>query len=636
MNLASLLVKLPDGREHIHPVDKPQLLIGRSPDNDLVITHPTISRRHVRMFFEPDHVIIEDLGSTNGTHYADQQLHPLQPHSIEPHQDINLGEVIIQYIPPAKSIHEPSHVADQADTPLFDFTKESQPDKFITLSISGPFESITPGSTKNVIITVHNTFSSDKELLVRISGLPSTWYSLDKERFSLQSNAIADITLSLHPPRLPEARAEIHDFIVTVYTSQFGRCASSKGSFEILPYQNPEFKLEPEVSPDTFLIIGENKGNIDVGYHLCPAEDQQDIAIEFSQSMIHLEAGQKVGIPILVTPLDRRFLGQDELTSFRIMAIPDSDLNSKTEEIMGSLVIKPSIPFWSVPLSIIFLVGILFLSVFTYPRLCFTAPLNLAFCPSQVPPVIRVLSASPAQINLGETVTVNWMVNHADSIEFISPLLGLYVQVPERGSQEFILSQSTRFTLRVKNASDTIEESIEVKVSAALPGIQDFSSSPNAIVLGQTEYLVFSWSVLDTDRLYIDDISREELPAEGELLVPVPTTDTTYTLIAQNEFGITRQELTVYVISPGCYISDQVDNDILGLYAGPSLDHPLITTLESGTPVEPSGRTAPSDWLYARASDHEGWIPSEIVSCIVGTHIFPIYPPEKIPTPPSE
>jgi pSer/pThr/pTyr-binding forkhead associated (FHA) protein len=635
MNLGSLHVKLPDGREQVFPVDKPQLLIGRTPDNDLVIPHPTISRRHVRMFFEPDHVIIEDLGSTNGTHYADQQLDPLQPHSIEPQQDIYLGEVIIEYRPYSKSLDETPKSADQADSQQFDYHKEYQADKFISLLIKGPFEPITPGSTKNAIITVHNTFSSDKELLVRIFGLPSTWYTLDTEQFTLQSNGIIDITLSLHPPRLPEARAGIQDFKVTVYSSQFGRCASSKASLEILPYQNLRFKLEPEVSPDTFILIAENKSNIAVDYHLYPSEHHQHLTIEFTQSMIHMEAGQKVCIPILVTSLERRFLGQDEQTSFRIIAIPDSDITSKIEEIMGNLIIKPSVPIWSVPLSIMFLVGFLLIAIFAYPRMCFTVPLDLPFCP-QFPPVVRVLSANSTQINLGETVTINWIVNHADSIEIIAPTLGLSVQVPERGSQEFILSQSTRFTLRARNETDTIEESIDVKVSAALPGIQHFSSNPNALVLGQAEYLVLSWSVLDTDTVHIENVSHEYLPAEGELIIPVPMTDTTYALVAQNEFGTTRQETSVYVISPGCYVSDMVNNDTLGLYAGPTSDHPLITILESGTSVEPIGRIATSDWLYVRASIHEGWLPTEFVSCIVGIHIFPFYPPEKIPTPPSE
>ena len=43
-------------------------IIGRSPeDSDFVINHPQVSRKHFRLFIEQDALMIEDLGSTNGT-----------------------------------------------------------------------------------------------------------------------------------------------------------------------------------------------------------------------------------------------------------------------------------------------------------------------------------------------------------------------------------------------------------------------------------------------------------------------------------------------------------------------------------------------------------------------------------------
>ena len=41
--------------------------IGRRPDNALVLTHPGISGRHAILHQAGDHLIVEDLGSTNGT-----------------------------------------------------------------------------------------------------------------------------------------------------------------------------------------------------------------------------------------------------------------------------------------------------------------------------------------------------------------------------------------------------------------------------------------------------------------------------------------------------------------------------------------------------------------------------------------
>ena len=43
------------------------IAIGRRPDNGLVLSHPGVSGRHAILYLEPDHLVVEDLGSTNGT-----------------------------------------------------------------------------------------------------------------------------------------------------------------------------------------------------------------------------------------------------------------------------------------------------------------------------------------------------------------------------------------------------------------------------------------------------------------------------------------------------------------------------------------------------------------------------------------
>jgi hypothetical protein len=634
MNYGSLFVKLPDGRELEFPVNKPQILIGRTPDNDLVIAHPTISRRHVRMFFEPDQVIIEDLGSTNGTYVEDQQLDPLQPQSITAQGEIYLGEVKIQHRIPSYYLDDSPKTVDQANIPTIDLDKVSKPGKSIAHSISGLLEPIAPGSTKNAIITIHNTSSSEEELLVRISGLPVSWFRLDKERINLPAYDKIEIILSLHPPRLPEATAGNYHFKVTIYSDLHGKDSESKATLELLPFHNLDLKLEPEVATGYFILVADNQSNVSLDYRFHGADDQQDLLFEFQQSSLRLEAGQTAHIPLRVTSATRRFFSREEHRSFYIIGNRITGTSPKTEA-RGSLILKPKIPIWAVPLSITILLGILLIAVIIFPRVCPYLPINLAFCP-QVPPTIRVLSAYPSEIELGDLVSIDWIVDYADTVELIAPSMSLYVQVPGRGSQEFLLSQSTVFTIRAKNASTTIEDSILIKVSSAIPGIQDFSSNPNAVVLGQTKDFVLSWSVLDASMVIIEGASSEVLPPEGEITIPVPKHDMTFTLLAQNEFGTISRDLTVYVISPGCYVSSSASDEMPSLYAGPSLSHPLVTNLQSGMMVEPSGRTATSDWLFVNAADQEGWLPAEIVSCIVGTHIFPIHPIEKLPTPPSE
>jgi hypothetical protein len=46
--------------------DRPSV-IGRSRSCDLVVRDDSVSRRHVMLAFDGDHVVVTDLGSTNGT-----------------------------------------------------------------------------------------------------------------------------------------------------------------------------------------------------------------------------------------------------------------------------------------------------------------------------------------------------------------------------------------------------------------------------------------------------------------------------------------------------------------------------------------------------------------------------------------
>ncbi len=49
------------------PMDKDAFTVGRKPDNDIQIDNPVVSGKHARIFKKGRKVIVEDLGSTNGT-----------------------------------------------------------------------------------------------------------------------------------------------------------------------------------------------------------------------------------------------------------------------------------------------------------------------------------------------------------------------------------------------------------------------------------------------------------------------------------------------------------------------------------------------------------------------------------------
>lgn len=632
MKFGSLIVKMPDGRELEFPVNKPQVLVGRSPDNDLVISHVTISRRHARFKFEPDQIILEDLGSTNGTFINSVQLAPLQPVLISSDQDVFLGEVVILYRSSEQLDADHVQTNDSVVTPVIDPNINYNLEQLVSLSIEGPFEPVTAGSTTSASISLHNNSLSNQEYLIRVSGLPSNWFRLSNDRLKLGVNASENITLYFHPPRLPEVNPGDHQFKLTIYSSEYGRGPSAQGNLNIKPFTNFNLTLEPEKSNGEFTLIAHNQSNVSLNYRFNGYGFEKKLLFEFQQSSINLEAGQKARIPLSVTSRSRAFFGHNQIMSFRIIADPTMDDIGETIT-EGQMIVPPTIPIWSVPMILILLMGIILSVVFGSTRICQYSSITLPFCPS-VPPSIQYFAADPLEVQLGETVLIKWEVDRAEQVDLIAPALDLHVQVPRIGSEVFFLAQSTSFTIRAANGTNIDDQSILVKVIGAPPTIQTFFADPGAIVSGQLEKLVLNWSVLDAESVLIEEVSDKPLPSEGKFEITSPKEDTVFTLIADNEIGTNIQELTVYVISPGCVVKKIPNGESLGLYAGPAKDHPLLAKLEPDTIIEPFGRTATGDWLLVRVAHQQGWLPTEFISCTVGVHIFPTLLYQDIPTPP--
>ena len=78
----------PTGREHLLTGEITS--IGRAVENDIVITSKRISREHAQVRREGWRVILQDLGSTNGTFLNQRRVR--QPVMLAPDDEIRLGD----------------------------------------------------------------------------------------------------------------------------------------------------------------------------------------------------------------------------------------------------------------------------------------------------------------------------------------------------------------------------------------------------------------------------------------------------------------------------------------------------------------------------------------------------------------
>ena len=79
----------PTGKQHM--LEKTAVTIGRAVECDIVITSKRVSREHTRLVREGRKVLVEDLGSTNGTYLNSERLNERKELRDEDH--ISIGDV---------------------------------------------------------------------------------------------------------------------------------------------------------------------------------------------------------------------------------------------------------------------------------------------------------------------------------------------------------------------------------------------------------------------------------------------------------------------------------------------------------------------------------------------------------------
>ena len=76
-----------------YPIEGEELLLGRDLANEIAISDPEVSRRHARFFMQNENILMEDLGSTNGTFLNGERIS--NPVQLRPGDVITLGESIV-------------------------------------------------------------------------------------------------------------------------------------------------------------------------------------------------------------------------------------------------------------------------------------------------------------------------------------------------------------------------------------------------------------------------------------------------------------------------------------------------------------------------------------------------------------
>ena len=103
-----------------YPLAQPGVKVGKAPDNDLVIDHPTVSRNHLIVRRQGDRFLVQDLGSTNGTFIDGAQVREAY---LRPGALLEVGDVQLRFQPQVA----PMEIAPISEDCLGDLVGKSLP-----------------------------------------------------------------------------------------------------------------------------------------------------------------------------------------------------------------------------------------------------------------------------------------------------------------------------------------------------------------------------------------------------------------------------------------------------------------------------------------------------------------------------
>jgi len=253
-------------------------------------------------------------------------------------------------------------------------------------------------------------------------------------------------------------------------------------------------------------------------------------------------------------------------------------------------------------------------------------------------PQVRILSftAIPATINTGESSTLQWTTENADTVT----LAGVG-NVPVNGTAPITPKETTTYTLTARNKYGDVTATTAVRITVPppvnpppagqAPRIIKFNAAPPDIL--STEKSTINWQVENADVVNISGIGV--VPLTGSQSVG-PQQTTTYTIIAKNQYGETSTNLVI-TVSQATTIGSCI--------ATPSTINPgdnsvLTYTANNATSVTVSGIGQVYGGILVRPGTTTSYTitavgPRNQASCQVTVNVnqpAPPPPPQKTPT----
>ena len=321
-----------EGRRRDLPLDLPSLVVGRAEGNAIIIDDLSISRRHARLTVDSGHLLVEDLGSAQGTFINGVRIAPNVPNLVEDDAELRFGDVAVRFEPPPPTELQlqPGAISlpGEADGARGeDFAIGSR----LGVTLMAPNAPVIAGAPWIATLRVHNRSNVVDRVVVSVPDLPAGWVRLDRPELALPPGAVEIVQLTIIPPRKAESLAGDYDFTVQVSSFEHQREASTLGQFTLAPFQNIALGFEAPRSRRDFRVVAENRGNEAATYTLEGEDADAAYRYEFELPSVNLQPGERRIVGLRVHH-KTRMLGVPMALPFNVHAESDGPNGQKVTD----------------------------------------------------------------------------------------------------------------------------------------------------------------------------------------------------------------------------------------------------------------------------------------------------------------
>jgi hypothetical protein len=342
-----ILILGPDDRSTVVPLGaRDSWTIGRREGNDVVLPETMASRQHAQISRRGEKFYVTDLNSTNGTYLGSTRLLPGVAEEWRPGQPLRIGDhwLRVELVAAAAPPPGPMQSVGRAPTPPLR-------GEALQMALEPAQLAVEAGSATQLSVRILSRQQQVDHIGVTVEGLPATWVRQPEGDLRLAPGDTGVVTLSIQPPREPTSRAGAHPFQVKVNSrANPAHVAVASATLNVAPFH----ALAIEMRPTTFTNLGQaavrlrNRGNSAETVSLAGADPADALSLGITQPQLALQAGEEQIISLPVTTKAKRpLMGTPQNHAFSVTATTASGL---AQSATGTLMVKPYLPAWAVPL----------------------------------------------------------------------------------------------------------------------------------------------------------------------------------------------------------------------------------------------------------------------------------------------